>query len=171
MKNRFLAWFDYNVIMRRSLILKGLIFFLTFSSLLLLSRYAGSGEGRWKLLGKSLTGTFWYMDTETVSHPAENIVAVWVKSIPDKTHTAATEEEEETEDILKRIQEKYFGGYEYTDGLWELDCSQSLFRLLYFCAYDKNGNIITSRISPDVEWSFILPGSAGEALSGAVCSR
>ena len=123
------------------------------------------------MFGKSLSGTLWYVDTETVSRPAENIVAVWVKSIPDKTRSSSTEEEEKTEDILKRIQEKYFGEYEYTDGLWELDCSKSLFRLLSFCAYNKNGDILTSRTSPDAEWSFILPGSAGEALLGTVCTR
>ncbi|MCL5421582.1 MAG: hypothetical protein M1461_03810 [Nitrospirae bacterium] len=150
---------------------KGLTFFLTFSLILLLSHYAGSEEGRWKLFGKSMTGTLWYMDTETVTMPAENIVAVWVKSIPDKTSTHETEEKEKTEAILKRIQEKYFGEYEYTDGLWELDCSKSLFRLLYFCAYTKNGDILTSRLTPDAEWSSILPGSAGEALFRAVCSR
>jgi hypothetical protein len=157
--------------MGHSLIMKGMTFFLTFSLLLLPSHYAGAEEGRWKLFGKSLTGTFWYMDTQTMSRPAENIVAVRVKSIPDKTLSADTEEKEKTEDILKRIQEKYFGEYEYTDGLWELNCSKSLFRLLSFCAFNKNGDILTSHTSPDAEWSFILPGSAGEALLGAVCTR
>ena len=157
--------------MKRSLIIRTLMFSLTFSFVLLFSHYAGSEEGRWKLFGRSMTGTLWYMDTETVTRPAENIVAVWVKSVPDKTRTDATEEKEKTEAILKRIQEKYFGDYEYTDGLWELDCSKSLFRLLYFCAYNKGGDILTSRMSPDAEWSFVLPASAGEALLEAVCSH
>jgi hypothetical protein len=151
--------------MKHPLVIMGLIF----SCVLLLSRYADSGEGRWRLFGKSVTETLWYMDTETVTHPEDNIVAVWVKSIPDKNHTAPAEGPDKTEVILKSIQERYFGDYEYTDGLWELDCSQSLFRLLYFCAYDKHGDILTSRVTPDAEWSSILPGSAGEALREAVC--
>ncbi len=157
--------------MRRPLIINSLMFFLTFSFVLLSSHYAGSEEGRWKLFGRSMTGTLWYMDTETVTRPAENIVAVWVKSIPDKTSADDMEEKEKTEAVLKRIQEKYFGDYEYTDGLWELDCLKSLFRLLYFCAYNKNSGILTSRLAPDAEWSFTLPGSAGEALLEAVCTR
>ncbi len=150
-------------------IIKSLIFFMA-SFILLFPYYAESGEGRWKLIGKSVTETLWYTDDETVSHPAEHIVAVWVKSIPDKNRTGYTEEQEKPEVILKRIQERYFGNYEYTEGLWELDCSKSLFRLLYFCAYDKNGDILTSMVTPDAEWSFILPGSAGEALFEAVCN-
>jgi hypothetical protein len=151
--------------------MKGLTVVVTSFLLLLLPHSAEPGEGRWKLFGKSLTGTSWYMDTETVSRPSENVVAVWVKSVPDKTGTDQTEEPEETEAILKRIQGKYFGAYEYTEGLWELDCSKSLFRLLYFCAYEQNGDILVSRISPDAEWSFVLPGSAGEALAAVVCPR
>lgn len=141
-----------------------------FSFLLLLSHSAGPEEERWKLFGKSVTNTRWYMDTATVTHPAENIVAVWVKSVPDKIRTDESEGPEETETILKRIQERYFGDYDYTQGLWELDCSKSLFRLLYFCAYDKNGDILISRVSPEAEWSSIFPGSAGEALRGVVCT-
>ncbi len=123
------------------------------------------------MFGKSMTGTLWYMDTETMSSPAENIVAVWVKSVPDKTPATSGEEKEKTEALLRQIQEKYFGDYEYTDGLWELDCAASLFRVLYFCAFGSKGDVLTSRTSPDAEWSFILPGSAGEALLGAICSR
>lgn len=139
--------------------------------LLLFLHDAEPGEKRWKLIGKSVTGTLWYVDNETITHPTEHIVAVWVKSVPDKNRAGYTGEKEETEVMLKRIQERYFGEYEFTEGLWELDCSKSLFRLLYFSAYDGNGRSIASMITPDAEWSCILPGSAGEAVSGALCNH
>lgn len=149
--------------------MKAIIILLALSFVLLLPHDGESGDGRWKLFGKSMSGTLWYLDTETMTRPVENIVAVWVKSVPDKAVSDSAEGKEETETILKRLQEKYFGEYGSTDGLWELDCSKSLFRLLYFCVYDKNGDILTSSTTPDAEWSSILPGSAGETLFGVVC--
>lgn len=118
-----------------------------------------------------MTGTRWHMDTETITRPSPETVSVWVRSIPDKVITDPRQEEEKPGTVLKRIQEKYFGEYEYTEGLWELECSKSLFRLLYFCAYNRNGDIVTSRVSPGSEWSAVLPGSAGEALLDTVCAH
>ena len=155
----------YHAVMKPSLIVVAAFFSLTLLSL----RHADAEEGRWKLFGKSVTETLWHLDTETVSRPSERVVAVWVKSVPDRARTPETEGTERTEAVLKRIQEKYFGDYAYTEGLWELDCPRALFRLLYFCAWDKNGLILDSRITPEAPWSFILPGSAGDALRETVC--
>lgn len=129
---------------------------------------AASAEGRWKLIGQSKTGTQWYIDAGTIA-PSGDIVAVWVKSIPEKTSFEPERNNEKTEDILKRIQAKYFGHYEFTEGLWELDCARNAFRLLYFCAYDKEGGVVASSLTPDAEWSFVIPGSAGETLREALC--
>jgi hypothetical protein len=153
--------------MRPSLLRRGLVLFLLF----LCALNADAEAGRWKLFGKSMTGTRWHMDTETITRPSPEIVSVWVRSIPDKVITDDGQEEEEPGTVLKRIQEKYFGEYEYAEGLWELECSKSLFRLLYFCVYSRNGDIVTSRVSPDSEWAAVLPGSAGEALLSTVCAR
>jgi len=127
------------------------------------------GAGEWKFIGKSRTGTSWYIDRETASKPSGDIITVWVKSIPEKVNVEYKEEEESTETILKKIQGNYFGDYEYTEGLWELDCTRTMFRLLYFCAYSKENKIITSHPSPDAEWSYIMQGSVGETIQEAVC--
>jgi hypothetical protein len=126
-------------------------------------------EGRWRLIGRSTTDTHWYIDTETITHPSKDIVSVWVKSIPDTSRSSGVEGSKEIENILKQIQERYFGDYEATEGLWELDCSKTTFRLLYFSAYNSNGDTITFLLSPDAEWSFIMPGSVGETVREAVC--
>lgn len=143
--------------------------FLAAGFVALFSSDARPEEARWKLIGKSETETQWYIDTETISRPTETSVSVWVKSIPDKLHADEPQDTESTETILKRIQERYFGDYDRTEALWELDCSREMFRLLYFCAYSKNGEALFSILTPDADWSFILPKSAGESVREAVC--
>jgi hypothetical protein len=137
----------------------------------LLPPYANSEEERWKLAGKSRTDTLWYIDTESISYPSKDVVSVWVKTVPENTATGYVEGTESTDDILKKIQEKYFGDYKYTEGLWELDCARSMFRLLYFCVYSKGNKVITSPLTPDAEWSSIIHGSVGESIQEAVCKR
>ncbi len=132
---------------------------------------ARSEEERWKSIGKSKTGTRWFIDTDTLARPSENLVSVWVRSVPDpeKSPPVEPEDMENTEDTLKRIQERYFGEYGYTEALWELDCSSAMFRLLYFCAYSGDNETLSSTLTPDAEWSFIMPGSVGEILRESVC--
>lgn len=129
------------------------------------------GEGEWKFIGKSRTGTSWYIERETASGASGDIITLWVKSIPEKVDAEYGEDEKNTETILKKIQQKYFGDYEYTEGLWELDCAKNMFRLLCFCAYSREDKIIASHLTPDAEWSYIIPGSVGETVQEAVCKR
>lgn len=130
---------------------------------------AGPEAGRWEMIGKSRTGTCWYVDIETPARGRGDPVSFWLKSVPDKASSGLPEDAEQTEDILKRIQERYFGDYEYTEALWELSCTRPAFRILYFCAYDVTGAPIFSRLTPDAEWSLILPGSVGEIIFEALC--
>ena len=127
--------------------------------------------GEWKFLGKSRTDTSWYIEKEPASGPSGDIITVWVKSIPEKVNTEYEGEEESTETILKKIQGKYFGEYEYTEGLWELDCARSMFRLLYFCTYNKENKINTSHLTPDAEWSYIIQGSVEETIQEVECRK
>lgn len=154
--------------MKHPFSVKLLTIILSVTFVAFLSPLVKSDEGRWKLIGKSETDTRWYLDSETISRPSENIVSVWVKSIPDTVRNEP-EGNGEKEEILKRIQERYFGDYEYTEALWEIDCSGAMFRLLYFRACGKDSETLFATLTPDAEWSFIMPGSAGEIVRGAVC--
>lgn len=160
----------YNRSMKMSLPVKTMTAFFLVFFLSLLFSYANAEERMWKLIGKSRTDTCWYVDPETISQPSD-VVSVWVKSIPEKVDTDFLEVEERTEEILKKIQARNFGDYEFTEALWELDCSKTMYRILYFCAYNKNGDVITSSLTPDAEWLFILPESAGGTIKEAVCKR
>lgn len=133
------------------------------------SARAESDEGRWKLIGKSKTDTLWYIDTSTLSRPSKDIVSVWVKTVPAKTDKEFLEEEESIANILKKIQARSFGDYEYTEALWEVNCSTATFRLLYFAAYNNRDEMITSILTPAAEWSSIVDGSVAETLREAVC--
>lgn len=128
-------------------------------------------EESWKFIGKSKTGTRWYVGADTLTRPSENLVSVWVRSVPEpeKSPSVEPEDTESTEEILKRIQERYFGEYGYTEALLELDCSRDMFRLLFFCAYSGDNEVLSSTLTPDAEWSFIIPGSVGEVLRDSLC--
>jgi len=146
-------------------------FVISFLVLPFYDAQAQSEKGRWKEIGKSQTDTSWQIDTESLSYPSGNTVSVWVRSIPDKGITEYREGEEGAWGIMKEIQARNFRSYAWTEGLTELDCSNGMFRVLYFVAYDDRGMIITSSLSPDVSWSFIIPGSVGETLRKAFCFR
>lgn len=124
---------------------------------------------RWKFIGKSKTETLWFVDIESLSGLPASIISVWLKSIPARTDTDFLEGEESTEVILKKIQERNFGDYEYTEGLWELDCSRVLFRLLYFAAFNKRNVIIASSLTPEAEWSSIVHGGVSETMYETLC--
>ncbi|HAM49784.1 MAG TPA: hypothetical protein DCP92_03490 [Nitrospiraceae bacterium] len=130
---------------------------------------AHSEGGRWKLIGRSKTDTCWYIDTESLSFSSKNIASVWVRSIPEKQDTRYGEEDESTWDIMKDLQARYFGAYRYTEGLWELDCTRGMFRILYFVAYGEDGEIINSLLDTDAGWAFIVPGSVGETIQATLC--
>lgn len=132
---------------------------------------AASEEARWKMIGKSKTDTLWYIDTETLSRVPGNIVSVWLKTVPAKAATDFLEGEESIESILKKIQARSFGDYEYTEGLWELDCSGERSRLLYFAAFNKQDKVITSSLTPDAEWSLIVCGSISETMHEKLCGH
>ncbi len=132
---------------------------------------AASEEGRWELIGKSRTETLWYIDAENLSRPSSDVISVWLKTVPAKTDTDLLEGEESTEIILKKIQTRNFGGYEYTLGLWEIDCSKGIFRILYFAAFNKRDETIASSLTPDAEWSFTVSGSVSEVMHEKLCGR
>lgn len=141
-------------------------------AILILPSASGATEGaRWELIGKSSSGTLWYIDTETLSRLPGDIVSVWLKTLPEKTDTDFSEGEEDIGLILKKIQARNFGDYEYTEGLWELDCSKAASRLLYFAAFDRQEKIITSSLTPDAAWSQIVHGSVSETMHETLCGR
>lgn len=137
----------------------------------LLTPHPAVGEERWRQIGKSRTDTRWYIDEETIFSPEKDILAVWLKSVPDGAAPSSREGEESTDDILKDIQRRNFGEYEYTEALWEVDCAKTAFRILYFIAYDRKGETATSSLTPDAPWAPIIPGSVGETLQEAVCGE
>ncbi len=161
----------YNINMKLNPSVQHLTVFLTVILVALLPSRSHPEENRWKFIGKSGTETRWYIDIKSMSHPSHNLVSVWVRSVPDPdwNYSGTMEDGEGTEEILKRIQERYFGDYGHTEALWEIDCLMVSFRLLYFSAYRRDGEILFSTHTPDAEWSLIIPGSVGEIVPETVC--
>ena len=58
-----------------------------------------------------------------------------------------------------------------TKTLREMDCSGKRFRMLTVTAYSKSGNFIGSETPSYAEWSYVIPGTAGESAYKFVCNR
>ncbi len=128
-----------------------------------------SEERNWRFIGTSKTETVWYIDIDNLDRLSGDIISVWLKTVPARTDADFVEGEENTESILKKIQARSFGDYEYTLGLWEMDCSKTVFRILYFAAYGKQDEVVASSLTTDAEWSSIVPGSVSETMYDRLC--
>lgn len=146
------------------------LIFVCLLSLSVESRSANAGEygERWKLAGVSRTDTLWYIDNETIS-ASSGVFSFWVRSVPDNAGTVNEDKETPPKQVLKDIQERNFGDYEYTEALWEIDCTNDKFRILYFAAYGRNGEGLNSSLTPDAPWTTVIQGSASETLWETVC--
>ena len=61
--------------------------------------------------------------------------------------------------------------YNTAKALEEMDCSGKRLRILTATAYSKSGNSIGSDTPSYAEWSYVIPGTVGEAQYKFVCNR
>lgn len=61
--------------------------------------------------------------------------------------------------------------YNTTKSLEEIDCSGKRRRILTITAYSKSGNSIGSYTPSYAEWSYVIPGTHGEAQYKFVCNH
>lgn len=101
---------------------------------------------KWIFLGESGKGSAFYYDAETISHPAEGIVDIWVKVVPCESESihaslmslvecgiiSFTEDIKRTENIA------------YSIVLYEVDCVQGNIIPAASHDYDERGTILES---------------------------
>jgi antitoxin component YwqK of YwqJK toxin-antitoxin module len=122
-------------------------------------------DERWELIELSSEGLYWYIDTKTISHLPGDIVRVWMMGIPKEGSKPFLE----TQRFLKEMGKDY-NAYGYREDLLEINCSESMFRILETIYRSKDGDVLYSGSNPS-KWNFIPPSTPAEAIQKAVCKK
>lgn len=114
----------------------------------------------WKPIGVDDQGSAWEIYVASISRQPDNIVRVWVRR---------TQSKESVTGRVKKIGEEY-KDLSYSINLEEYHCTEKKRRILSLTQYSSGGGIILSDDSLG-EWSFIVPGSIGDAVFKEVCKQ
>jgi hypothetical protein len=99
-----------------------------------------------------------YYDVQSITHPSQNIVRVWV--MYDYTKKGLLY-------MVEKLGEKY-ENLGYSKNLWEIDCLEKKFRILSLFYYDHEGKLIDF-LSDPISQDFIVPESNADDLFKEVC--
>jgi len=134
--------------------LEGLLFVIGF---LILGNVEVWGEG-WKDLEQTDEEAVSY-DTGSVTRPSNGNVRVLVRTVFSEKGVD--------------IHVKEFGegvkNLNHVEDLLEFNCVDKKTRVLQSTIYAKDGNILASDTSSELEWRVIIPDSLGETLYNEVC--
>lgn len=140
----------------------------------------------WKFLGGNDDNLFFY-DAQSVTYPSKNIVRVWERSnytekgVADLIRTLERQSDIPV-DLIRKLERlskeqgiefkskvlEQLKDLSYEMSFGEIDCVEKKYRRLSSIWYDKEGNTIISFDEP-LNWKFIPPGTALEALCQKVC--
>ena len=98
-------------------------------------------------------------DTESITRPSKDTVTVSVSTVFS---------EKGINRHVKEFGERY-GNLSHVKDLLEFNCVEKKTRILQTTLYSKDGNILVSDTSSELEWRFIIPDSLGETLYKKVC--
>jgi hypothetical protein len=112
----------------------------------------------WKYLEQTDEEAVSY-DTESVNRPSRDIVRVSVKTVFS---------EKGIDMHVKEFGER-FKNLNHVKDLLEFNCAHKKTRVLQSTIYSKDGNILVSDTSSELEWRVIIPDSLGETLYKEVC--
>ncbi len=144
---------------------------ITFIGILLFFIYGfNEAEGaEWKLFQATSTGSIYHYDSTGIKRFANNSLWVWVRIIEtvglSKEDLKRLEDPERAVDVIEKAQEKSTGVWKQ---LFEINCSERMFRILSATLYDKKGSIKDDYQIPS-EWVPIPPNSVTNYLSKIVC--
>ena len=115
----------------------------------------------WIIAG-SEEGTTQFFDKESITEVSPSAKRILTKSIIP------------LEVRLKQIENHGlpiigYSFYSHTMSLWEINCNNQTYGVLYFIDYDKEGSEIDSFKFNNPEVDFIIPGSMVEKLCKAIC--
>jgi len=135
-----------------------LVIFLLIS--LIVGGYQGAGAIDYRRYGENDEGIFFY-DIESITHPSEETVGVWVREVFSGTGRRA-------------VSRALGGGDDDLDqsvSQEELNCKDKTFRRLSLALYNKDGNVMSSSKTLAERFKPIEPNSINEVLYDAVCGQ
>jgi hypothetical protein len=123
----------------------------------------------WKLYQATSVGNIYYYDSTSIKHLPNDFVQVVVRIIET---TGFSEEElnglkdpKKTRDVIEKARKRSTGEWKQ---VFEINCSQGMFRISSATSYDRNGNIKDDYEIPS-EWLAIPPNSVTNHLSKMIC--
>lgn len=123
----------------------------------------------WKLFQATSTGNIYYFDSTSIKHLPKDFVRVVVRIIET---TGFSEEElnglkdpKKTKDVIQKAHERSTGEWKQ---VFEINCSQGMFRISLATSYDRDGNIKDDYEIPS-EWLSIPPNSVTNYLRKMIC--
>ena len=124
--------------------------------------YAEAWAKDWRSYAKTDSYECFY-DAEDMIRSSHDTVEVWTKS--EYTERGVTE-------MVKKFG-RHYENLNYSEELWEINCTEKKDRLLSIAAYSAEGNILytdqaESRLPP---WKIIPRKSVEESLYEALCNR
>ena len=125
---------------------------------LFIFNYAEGWGEDWKLYSSSDYGENYY-DVESITHPSENIVRVWMKWVFTEKYLI---------DLVRQEGEEY-NALESEIVLYEYHCAEKKIRSLSMVVYSKDGGVFLKEDHQGLNWDLIVPESNGEILYKAVC--
>ena len=134
--------------------LEALLFIIGF---LILGNVEVWGE-EWKYLERTEEEAVSY-DIGSITRPSRGTVRVLVRTVFS---------EKGIDMHVKEFGER-FKNLNYVKDLLELNCVDKKTRVLQSTIYAKDGNILVSDTSSELEWRVIIPDSLGETLYKEVC--
>jgi hypothetical protein len=107
------------------------------------------------------------MNTRNIARPADDIVSLWLKVVPEK----GSETHLQTQQML-REKGKEYRTYDYTGLLFEIDCGCNQYRELGRVFYNKGKNIIHATHNyTRAGWKSISPESSLDLVRVVVCEK
>jgi hypothetical protein len=122
--------------------------------------YAEAWGADWSLFSATDKDISYY-DKASISHPSKNVIRVWNKTVLTEKGLI---------DMVGTLG-KNFERASYLIDLWEINCTEKMFRILTSTCYSKEGEVVYSNVStkPLPEYRFIVPESVAETLIKEIC--
>jgi hypothetical protein len=151
------------------LLIESGIILIGFWSLLIYGFDKAEGA-EWKLFQTTSAGNIYYYDTISIERLQNGILRVWVRIIEttgfSKADLKKLKDPKKAIEVIKEAQKKSTGEWKQ---LFEINCSEGLFRVFSATLYDTNGNLKENYELPS-EWTHIPQNSVTNYLAGILCS-
>ncbi len=121
----------------------------------------------WKYIGDSRYGDKWFFDNDSVNYLPDGNIALWLSVLFSEAGR---------QELISNHQKanKPTAGYnalEYGVNLFEINCSQKVFKIVHEIDYDRNGTVLRNERYDPGKWESFVSDSMIGTLYTALCPK